>query len=65
METMNTSNKKKVFGYNPETDDWHCLKCGISLGRSNPRQLCGKTDCPNVPNDDEWDSVLLEESKKT
>ncbi len=38
---------KKVFGYNPETDEWHCLLCGISMGSNNPRQLCRKTWCEN------------------
>ena len=22
-----------------------CLECGVDMGRSNPRQLCGKTYC--------------------
>ena len=22
-----------------------CLECGVDMGRSNPRQLCGKTFC--------------------
>ena len=38
-------NKKKIFGYNPETDSWHCLECGIDMGINNPRQLCGKIRC--------------------
>lgn len=37
-----------VRGYNSETDDWHCLVCGISMGPNNPRQLCGKTWCPKM-----------------
>jgi hypothetical protein len=24
-----------------------CLNCGINMGLENPRQLCGKTHCPN------------------
>jgi rubrerythrin len=35
----------KVYGYNLKTDEWHCIVCGISMGRNNPRQLCGKTKC--------------------
>jgi len=48
------SDKNKLYksnpiirGYNPETNDNHCLVCGISMGPNNPRQLCGKTWCPN------------------
>ena len=37
--------KKKVYGYNKETEEWHCLECGISMGINNPRQLCGKYVC--------------------
>jgi hypothetical protein len=36
-----------IRGYNSETGDNHCLVCGISMGPNNPRQLCGKTWCPN------------------
>ncbi len=39
--------KEKVYGYNPKTDEWHCLVCGESMGSNNPRQLCKKTWCPN------------------
>ena len=35
-----------VYGYNVETDDWHCTQCGVSMGRNNPRQLCCKSYCP-------------------
>ncbi len=38
--------KEKVYGYNPRTDEWHCLICGESMGSNNPRQLCRKTWCP-------------------
>jgi hypothetical protein len=24
-----------------------CVNCGINMGSDNPRQLCGKTSCPN------------------
>ena len=36
---------KKVYGYNKETEEWHCTECGISMGINNPRQLCGKYFC--------------------
>lgn len=39
--------EKKVFGYNPETEEWHCILCGISMGCNNPRQLCKKYYCEN------------------
>jgi len=38
---------KKVYGYNKETDSWHCIQCGIDMGSGNPRQLCGKWICYN------------------
>ena len=38
-------NKPLVYGYNPETDSWHCLECGEDIGKNNPRQLCGKIYC--------------------
>ena len=37
--------KDKIFGYNPKTNSWHCLECGVNMGNNNPRQLCGKTYC--------------------
>jgi hypothetical protein len=36
-----------IKGYNMLTDSWHCLECGIDMGRHNPRQLCGKIYCEN------------------
>lgn len=50
----------KVYGYNEETEEWHCLECGISMGKHNPRQLCGKYCCDNIKtnftsNDDLWE----------
>lgn len=41
------STQQIIQGYNSETNEWHCLICGISMGPNNPRQLCGKTWCPN------------------
>lgn len=38
---------KKIYGYDPKTDCWFCTKCGINMGKNNPRQLCRKTYCEN------------------
>ncbi len=38
---------KIIRGYNIKTGEWHCLICGISMGKNNPRQLCAKTYCEN------------------
>ena len=43
---------KVVKGYNKATDSWHCLTCGVDMGPSNPRQLCGKWVCDNSPYED-------------
>ena len=39
--------EKKIYGYNFETNSWHCTKCGIDMGEHNPRQLCMKYYCDN------------------
>jgi hypothetical protein len=44
---------EKVYGYNSETDSWHCIECGIDMGPNNPRQLCGKTFCYHIVYDSE------------
>jgi hypothetical protein len=43
------SNKKnkKIYGFNPITMSWHCILCGIDIGKYNPRQYCGKSHCYN------------------
>ena len=41
------TDKPKVYGYNKETDSWHCIICGEDMGKNNPRQLCGKYICHN------------------
>ena len=38
-------NDNIVYGYNVLTASWHCMECGIDMGSSNPRQLCGKNFC--------------------
>jgi hypothetical protein len=40
--------KKRICGYNSETESWHCLDCGIDMGQGNPRQLCGKYYCKDI-----------------
>lgn len=48
-ENIKQSKKRKIiYGYNFETDSWHCTKCGIDMGSSNPRQLCRKIYCENM-----------------
>ncbi len=44
---LEQQNKLLVYGYNPQTDSWHCLECGEDMGKNNPRQLCGKIYCYN------------------
>ena len=46
LDYLNIS-EELVYGYNPKTDSWHCLECGIDMGKCNPRQLCRKTYCEN------------------
>lgn len=38
--------KKIIKGYNPATGSWHCTVCGVDMGETNSRQLCGKSYCP-------------------
>jgi len=47
FEYEQKQNKPVVYGYNSQTDSWHCLICGEDMGKTNPRQLCGKTYCYN------------------
>lgn len=46
LDYLNIS-EELVYGYNPKTDSWHCLECGIDMGKCNPRQLCRKSYCEN------------------
>ncbi len=39
---------KTIYGYNSKTNEWHCMQCGISMGKHNPRQLCRKYYCENI-----------------
>ena len=36
---------KKIYGYDSNTQNWHCIVCGENMGPNNPRQLCGKSFC--------------------
>ncbi len=51
---INSSDKNKmkenniIRGYNIETCSWHCIECGVDMGKSNPRQYCKKTFCENA-----------------
>lgn len=36
--------KKVIKGYNPKTNNYHCLECGIDMG-NYPGQLCRKWYC--------------------
>lgn len=35
-----------------------CTKCNVDMGPCNPRQLCGKTKCDNLPDWDDYDSDI-------
>ncbi len=38
---------EKIYGYNKDTGNWHCIECGENMGSNNSRQLCGKSYCYN------------------
>ena len=44
-EKNNEKKNEKIRGYNPHTDSWHCIECGIDMGKMNSRQFCGKIYC--------------------
>ena len=50
---LNNSNNDECnddYNYSYQDDEIKnlCLDCGIDMGPSNPRQLCGKTHCNNL-----------------
>ena len=50
---LNNSNNYECnddYNYSYQDDEIKnlCLDCGIDMGPSNPRQLCGKTHCNNL-----------------
>lgn len=48
-EDRGDNHEKKIYGYDSITECWHCVICGENLGKSNSRQLCGKSFCYNEP----------------
>ena len=50
-KTIKSVIKPKVYGYNEKTGEQHCLKCGVSMGKSEHRQLCGKFVCDGYESD--------------
>lgn len=38
----------KIIKENCEGMMNRCIECGVDMGRSNPRQLCGKTFCHDL-----------------
>ena len=51
-ELTNSNNDECNDDYNYSYQDDEiknlCLDCGVDMGPSNPRQLCGKTHCNNL-----------------
>ena len=39
--------KKKIYGFDPLNNTWHCCECGVDMGSCTPRQMCGKYKCDN------------------
>ena len=37
---------KVIRGYNESTHSWHCIGCGVDMGKTNSRQFCYKSYCP-------------------
>ena len=42
-------------------DTFFCMICGEDMGPTNPRQLCGKTRCHNIPNWESFDMRCVRE----
>ena len=40
-------NEKIIKGFNPKTNHYHCLECGIDMG-NYPGQLCRKSFCDGI-----------------
>ncbi len=28
---------KKIYGYDSENNNWHCIECGANMGPNNPK----------------------------
>ena len=46
--------KRKICGYNKLSNSWHCMICGVDMGKHNPRQYCRKTYCPEQDYESEF-----------
>ena len=47
IKSDNTNNDDFNYSYQDDEIKNLCLDCGIDMGPTNPRQLCGKTHCNN------------------
>jgi len=48
IQSDNTNNDDFNYSYQDDEIKNLCLDCGIDMGPTNPRQLCGKTYCNNL-----------------
>ena len=47
IQSDNTNNDDFNYSYQDDEIKNLCLDCGVDMGPTNPRQLCGKTYCNN------------------
>lgn len=47
FKPIKQKNKLPIRGYNIDTEEWHCINCGVNMGKHNPRQYCRKYYCEN------------------
>ena len=48
IQCDNTNNDDFNYSYQDDEIKNLCLDCGVDMGPTNPRQLCGKTHCNNL-----------------
>ena len=48
IQSDNTYNDDFNYSYQDDEIKNLCLDCGVDMGPTNPRQLCGKTHCNNL-----------------
>ena len=48
IKSDNTNNDDYNYSYQDDEIKNLCLDCGMDMGPTNPRQLCGKTHCNNL-----------------
>ena len=48
IQSDNTNNDDFNYSYQDDEIKNLCLDCGVDMGPTNPRQLCGKTHCNNL-----------------